>query len=167
MSVNPNSVANQGEFHDSVPGTSRKPHGEPLRRTRDKEMGTNEYPIYHAQTFPKGTAPKEHSFSPNPITEIPGQALNPNMPPSMRTEPMSMPGSTSKSIYNKEDASTGGRPIEGIPKRVTSPAQTPQKKPSTLRKSSESEESHGTKHSPPYAEEITEESIKFKFSRPT
>ncbi|KAM7197506.1 hypothetical protein V8F20_006651 [Naviculisporaceae sp. PSN 640] len=164
MSVNPNSVANQGEFHDSVPGTSRKPHGEPLRRFLNREIGTDEHPIYHAQTFPKGTAPKEHSFSPNPINEIPGQALNPDMPPSLRTDPSSMPGSTSKTVYNKEDTTTGGRPIEGLPKRVTSPAQTPQKKSSTLHESPESEEEiHGTKYRPPYVEEFIEESIKFKF----
>ncbi|KAK4206544.1 hypothetical protein QBC37DRAFT_300594 [Rhypophila decipiens] len=126
MSANPNSVANQGEFHDSVPGTGRQPHGESISRTMAREIGTEEHPVFHAKSFPPGTAPKKDSFSPNPISEIPGQALNQNMDPSLRTDPLSMPGSTSKSIYNAEDSTTGGRPIEGQPKRVTSPS--PQKK---------------------------------------
>lgn len=160
MSVNPDSVANQGEFHDSRPGTNRKPHGEPMRRAMDREMGTDQHPVYHAQHFPPGTAPKEHSFYPNPTSEIPGQALNPDMDPSLRTGPLDMPGSTSKSLYNAEDVTVGGRPIEGLPKRVTSPAQTPQKK-----SASSNNESKSREYKSPSAEEIIEENITFKFSQ--
>lgn len=100
---------------------------------------------------------------PNPISEIPGQALNPNMNSSLRTGPLDMPGSTTKSIYNKEDLMSG-RPIEGIPKRMTSPAQTPQRK-SSKRASEGGESKKGTGYNPASVEEITEENMIFKFSR--
>lgn len=35
-------------------------------------------PEFHAKTLPPGTAPKESTFKPNPVNEIPGQANNPD-----------------------------------------------------------------------------------------
>ena len=39
-------------------------------------VGNDAVPEFHAQTLPAGTAPKESTFQPNPISEVPGQANN-------------------------------------------------------------------------------------------
>jgi len=101
---------------------------------------------------------------PNPISEIPGQALNPNIDPTLRTGPLDMPGSTTKSLYNKENV-LGGRPSEGMPKRMTSPAQTPQRKSSKRESEGSDRGKKVTGYNPPAVEEIVEETMVFKFSR--
>ncbi|KAK5656441.1 hypothetical protein OQA88_4822 [Cercophora sp. LCS_1] len=107
MSVNPDSVVGQGEFHDRIK-RSKPPthHGHQI----GQKIGNEGVPEFHAETFPPGTAPKEHSYQPNPIKEIPGQALNDNMDPSLRSSALDMPGATSQDVYN---ANTFARAMEG------------------------------------------------------
>ncbi|KAK4454699.1 hypothetical protein QBC34DRAFT_139425 [Podospora aff. communis PSN243] len=107
MSANPNSVTGQGEFHDSIkPSKPMTTKGHRI----GQPIGNEAVPEFHAQTYPPGTAPKDHTFYPNPISEIPGQALNPNMDPSLRTGGLDIPGATSQSVYNQ---SAYARPMEG------------------------------------------------------
>ncbi|KAJ4290065.1 hypothetical protein N0V88_006569 [Collariella sp. IMI 366227] len=107
MSANPNSVGNQGEFHDRVPPSH------PSMKSRH-QLGPNvqhsAHPEFHAETYPAGTAPPEHSFQPNATEHIPGQALNPDADEYGHTGPLDMPGATSRDVYN---ASTFARPMEG------------------------------------------------------
>jgi len=70
-----------------------------LQHQIGQKIGHEAIPEFHAKTYPPGTAPKEHSFTPNTTSDIPGQALNPDMDPSLRTGALDMPGSTSKDIY--------------------------------------------------------------------
>jgi len=107
MSANPDSVAGQGEFRSRVPPS--KPMTTKGHQPGQK-VGNDAAPEFHAQTFPPGTAPKEHSFQPNPLSEIPGQAMNDNMIPEYRTGALDMPGATSKEIYNE---SAQSRPPQG------------------------------------------------------
>ena len=110
MSANPDSVAGQGEFHDSI-----KP-SKPMT-TKGHQIGqpvgpSAHIPEYHAHTFPPGTAPKSTppTFQPNTQSSVPGQALNDDMDPSLRTGPLDMPGATSRDVYN---ASAEARPVQG------------------------------------------------------
>lgn len=75
-----------------------------------QKVGNEAIPEFRAETYPPGTAPKEHSYQPNPISEIPGQALNDNMDPSLRSGALDIPGSTSQDVYN---ANTFARAMEG------------------------------------------------------
>ncbi|KAK0656205.1 hypothetical protein B0T16DRAFT_318336 [Cercophora newfieldiana] len=107
MSVYPDSVAGQGEFHDSIKPSKPLTHkghqiGQPV--------GHEAIPEFHARTYPPGSAPKEHTFYPNPQSEVPGQALNDNMDPSLRTGALDIPGATSQSVY---DTSPFSRPMQG------------------------------------------------------
>ncbi|KAK0737358.1 hypothetical protein B0T21DRAFT_383347 [Apiosordaria backusii] len=106
MSANPDSVANQGEFHSRVPPSRPIDHhghqiGQPIGKEAVHE--------FHAKTYPPGSAPPESTFYPNPIHEIPGQAMNPDMDPSLRTGALDIPGADSREIYNESGA--GSRPI--------------------------------------------------------
>ncbi|KAK0730133.1 hypothetical protein B0H67DRAFT_548146 [Lasiosphaeris hirsuta] len=105
MSKNRNSVGSQGEFHNRII---------PSEPTTSKGVGNDRLPGFRAQTFPPGTAPNEHTFIPNPMSEIPGQALNPNMVPSLRTGALDMPGATSQTVY-KDSYNVG--PMEGQTQR--------------------------------------------------
>ncbi|KAF9871960.1 hypothetical protein CkaCkLH20_10592 [Colletotrichum karsti] len=100
-SVNPK----QGEFHPSVP------RSEPLTtkgHAPGTKVGNDAYPEFHAQAHPAGTAPRENTFQPNPTSETPGQALNPNVDPSSRTAATDFPGATSADVH------TGlGKPVQG------------------------------------------------------
>ncbi|KAK4673895.1 hypothetical protein QC763_115950 [Podospora pseudopauciseta] len=108
MSANPDSVGNQGEFRSRVPPSRpMDTHGHQI----GQPIGREAIPEFHAKTYPPGSAPKESTFYPNPIHEIPGQAMNPNMDPSLRTSALDIPGADSKEIYNESGA--GSRPIEG------------------------------------------------------
>lgn len=75
-----------------------------------QKIGHEAIPEFHAKTYPPGTAPKEHSYHPNTESDIPGQALNPDMDPSLRTGALDMPGSTSQGIYKD---SLYSRPMQG------------------------------------------------------
>ncbi|KAK4103005.1 hypothetical protein N658DRAFT_422906 [Parathielavia hyrcaniae] len=108
MSANPDSVANQGQFHNSVPPS------QPMTTSGHQlgqKVGNEAVPEFHAETYPPGTAPKEDSYRPNPIHEVPGQALNKLATgESGRTGALDMPGATSGEIYN---APVYGKPIQG------------------------------------------------------
>ncbi|KAK4231007.1 hypothetical protein QBC38DRAFT_277300 [Podospora fimiseda] len=107
MSANDKALAGQGEFHDSIkPSKPMMTHGHQI----GQKVGNDAFPEFHAKTYPPGSAPKESTFYPNPISEIPGQANNDMMDPSSRTSPLDMPGATSKSVYNEAPI---GRPVEG------------------------------------------------------
>ncbi|KAJ5425914.1 hypothetical protein N7465_000984 [Penicillium sp. CMV-2018d] len=69
--------AKQGAFNPSAP------RGEPMT-TKGHQLGrkiteADQHPEYHAQPFHSGTAPASNSYTPNPISSIPGQAHNPNV----------------------------------------------------------------------------------------
>ncbi|SPO07015.1 uncharacterized protein DNG_09709 [Cephalotrichum gorgonifer] len=56
-----NNLANQGEFHARVPPShplTTKGHAPGVK------LGNDAYPEFHAQAYPAGTAPPEHSFTP-------------------------------------------------------------------------------------------------------
>lgn len=43
------------------------------------KVGNDAAPEFHAQTLPAGTAPASRTFTPNTQSEIPGQAMNPDI----------------------------------------------------------------------------------------
>ncbi|CAJ2503369.1 Uu.00g107630.m01.CDS01 [Anthostomella pinea] len=103
-SRNPDSVAQQGEFH------SRVPPSEPLTTKGHKPgvlVGNDAVPEFHAETHTSGTAPPKDSYRPNPVGEVPGQALNDQT--ATRTDPAdTLGGATSASVH------TGlGKPMQG------------------------------------------------------
>jgi len=107
MSANPDSVAQQGEFR------SRVPPAKPMMTDGHKPgvmVGNEAVPEFHAQTYPAGTAPKEHTYQPNPVSETPGQALNSDMDESTRTGAHDFPGATSGDIHNEAQ---WGKPLQG------------------------------------------------------
>ena len=68
-------------------------------------------PEFHAKTYPPGTAPKEYSFQPNPLSTVPGQALNEIMDPNLRTSATdTLRGASSANVYND---SAFARPMGG------------------------------------------------------
>ncbi|TFA98963.1 hypothetical protein CCMA1212_009135 [Trichoderma ghanense] len=108
-----------GEFH------ARRPPSEPMMKGGHKpgvKVGNDRLPESHLEIYPPGTAPAEHSFRPNPISEIPGQANNPDVDPSTWTDPLDFPGATSKDVYKGV-----GVPMQGQEGREVA-AQLPGKK---------------------------------------
>lgn len=75
-----------------------------------QQVGNEAVPEFRAETHAPGSAPKKDSHQPNPIREVPGQALNPLANESGRTGALEMPGATSGEVHN---ASTFARPMEG------------------------------------------------------
>ncbi|KAK3498691.1 hypothetical protein B0T13DRAFT_511826 [Neurospora crassa] len=108
MSANPDSVTNQGQFHAKVPPSK------PMTNSGHQpghHVGNERAPEFHAKTFPPGTAPEEHTYLPNPIHEIPGQAHNPDVDPSSRTDPLdAYRGPTTQDLYNR---ATWSQPMQG------------------------------------------------------
>ncbi|KIW19905.1 hypothetical protein PV08_00480 [Exophiala spinifera] len=110
---NADSMTNaQGEFHPS------RPRDEPMEKKGhqigQKVSPADNAPEFSAKTLPPGTAPKESTYQPNPVSEVPGQANNPDVLRShgkeeVRTDPLStMPGATSADVH------TGlGKPMQG------------------------------------------------------
>jgi hypothetical protein len=104
-SRNPEAMTSaQGEFHIRVPPS------EPLTtkgHAPGVKVGNDAYPEFHAETYPPGTAPKENLFQPQPFSEVPGQANNPDA--SVRTDALDLPGATSA------DVDKGlGHPVSGM-----------------------------------------------------
>lgn len=88
---------------------SRVPPSEPLTTKGHKPgvlVGNEAVPEYHAEAFPPGTAPREHTFQPRP-EEFAGQGSQAY--PETTVDPLdSLPGSTSQQVH------TGlGKPIQG------------------------------------------------------
>ncbi|PTB44909.1 hypothetical protein M441DRAFT_158208 [Trichoderma asperellum CBS 433.97] len=108
-----------GEFH------ARRPPSEPMMKGGHQpgiKVGNDRLPESHLEIHPPGTAPAEASFRPNPISEVPGQANNPEVDLSARSDPLDFPGATSK------DVNWGyGRPEEGLEGREVA-SQVPGKK---------------------------------------
>ncbi|KAI1619076.1 hypothetical protein EDD36DRAFT_49535 [Exophiala viscosa] len=101
---NPDSLTNaQGEFHPRQPGS------EPLEKSGhqigQKVSPADNAPEFSAKTLPPGTAPKESTFQPNPVNEVPGQANNPDVERShgkegVKTDALStLPGATSADVH--------------------------------------------------------------------
>jgi hypothetical protein len=79
------------------------------------KLGKQGVPEFRAETHEPGTAPPQHSYRPNPQSEVPGQALNPDVEPSSRTDALgSVPGATSASVYNDNEF---GKPMQGLEQR--------------------------------------------------
>ncbi|KAK5074951.1 hypothetical protein LTS08_005472 [Lithohypha guttulata] len=100
-SFNPDSMNNkQGEFQPT------KPRSEPMEKGGHQPgqlVGNDAAPEFSAKTLPPGTAPKESTFKPNPVNEIPGQANNPDVEsaPDMSgaSKALDMPGATSADVH--------------------------------------------------------------------
>ncbi|KAL7956356.1 hypothetical protein V8C34DRAFT_288813 [Trichoderma compactum] len=108
-----------GEFH------ARVPPSEPMMKGGHQpgiKVGNDRLPESHLETFPPGTAPPESSFRPNPTSEVPGQANNPEVDPSSRSDPLDFPGATSKDVN-----ASYGRPMQGTEGREVA-SQLPGKK---------------------------------------
>ncbi|KAI1750496.1 hypothetical protein F4782DRAFT_509258 [Xylaria castorea] len=100
MSANRNPDSLQGEFH------SRVPRSEPMEKGGHKPgvlVGNDRIPEFHAKTYPPGTAPREHTYQPNPENEFPAQAYG-TAPSAADT----ISGATSQSVYRGM-----GKPIQG------------------------------------------------------
>ena len=94
----------------------------PMQHKPGNEQGNDAVREFHAEVHPKGEAPPEHTFKPNPTGEFPRQDLSPGADPSGYTEPLDMVGATSKDLH------TGlGLPLQGLEGREVNP-QLPGKK---------------------------------------
>lgn len=97
-SRNPDAVANQGlQFH------SRVPPSEPLTtkgHAPGVKVGNDAAPEFIAQTLPPGSAPSDRTFQPNPQSEIPGRALNPDTSDETRIDAQdTLGGATSGDVH--------------------------------------------------------------------
>lgn len=63
---------------------------------------TDNIPVFHAQTLPAGTAPKDHTFEPQNLKNVAGAEILP-------TGLDGVPGSTSKDVYE-----SSGKPGSGM-----------------------------------------------------
>ncbi|CAI6101190.1 unnamed protein product [Clonostachys chloroleuca] len=85
------------------------------------QQGNDAVPEFRAEVHPRGEAPAEHTFKPNPVGEFPRQDTSPGADTSALTPP-EMPGATSKDVH------TGfGLPLQGLESREVNP-QLPGKK---------------------------------------
>ncbi|KAH8879565.1 hypothetical protein GQ53DRAFT_620621, partial [Thozetella sp. PMI_491] len=104
-----------GEFR------SRVPRSEPMTtkgHAPGVKVGNDCVPEFSAQTYPPGTAPPEHTFQPNPVSEAPAQAGDPEDTSRFtRASALdSVPGATSRDVHN---ATEYGRPLQGQTSRET------------------------------------------------
>ncbi|KJZ75916.1 hypothetical protein HIM_04740 [Hirsutella minnesotensis 3608] len=85
----------QGEFSSKVKPSkplTTKGHAPGIK------VGNDQMPEFHAETHAPGTAPAEHSFRPDPVSEVPGQADNSAM--QSRTSALdTLPGATSADVH--------------------------------------------------------------------
>lgn len=61
------------------------------------KVGNDALPEFNAEVHPPGTAPKENTFEPNPVDEVPGQARNPSS--QATTAATDFPGATSADVH--------------------------------------------------------------------
>ncbi|PWY89913.1 hypothetical protein BO70DRAFT_358927 [Aspergillus heteromorphus CBS 117.55] len=102
---NVNSVANakQGEFKPAAERTGpiEKRGHQPGRKVAPSDF----VPEFHAESYPPGTAPASSSYRPNPVNEVGGQALNPNVERAHGKESVktsaadTLIGATSQDVY--------------------------------------------------------------------
>ena len=91
------------------------------------EQGNEAVREFHAEVYPKGEAPPENTFQPNPDADQ-----------SVRMDAPDMPGATSKDVY------TGfGKPLQGMESREENP-QLPGKKSTDERAHVRKREKEGT-----------------------
>jgi len=111
ISFNPEGVSNQGEFAPT------RPRNEPLTtkgHAVGELVGNDAKPEFHAQTLPAGTAPKENTFKPNPISETPGQANNTLNDRSHGKESTAVSASDTLGGATSKDTYAGlGKPMQG------------------------------------------------------
>ncbi|KAL8747240.1 MAG: hypothetical protein Q9190_000859 [Brigantiaea leucoxantha] len=111
-SRNADSITNaQGEVHPS------KPRDEPLTTHGHKPgilTGNDTVPEFHAKTLPPGSAPADRTFKPNPVSEVPGQALNDSVERSHGKESTKTTASSTLGGATSGDVYTGlGKPMQG------------------------------------------------------
>jgi len=86
------------------------------------EQGHDAVPEFHAEMHPRGDAPPEHTFEPDPVSEFPRQDLISGGDTPEYAKPPELPGASSKDLY------TGlGLPLQGLEGRDVNP-QLPGKK---------------------------------------
>lgn len=94
----------------------------PMQHKPGNEQGHDAVPEFHAEVHARGTAPPEHSFTPNPINEFPRRVSPSSAESPEYAEPPELPGATSKDVH------TGlGLPLQGQLGREVNP-QLPGKK---------------------------------------
>ncbi|KAL7922828.1 hypothetical protein ACQKWADRAFT_312720 [Trichoderma austrokoningii] len=85
---------------------ARKPPSEPMMKGGHRpgiKVGNDCFPESHLEIYSTltphiGTAPGEASFRSDFIPEVPGQANNPGVDASGRSDPLDFPGATSKDV---------------------------------------------------------------------
>ncbi|KAL9029279.1 MAG: hypothetical protein Q9196_002458 [Gyalolechia fulgens] len=101
----------QGEFQP------HKPRNEPLTTRGHKPgvlVGNDTAPEFSAKTLPPGSAPADRTFQPNNISEVPGQADNPDVLRSHGKESTHTTASSTLGGATSGDVHKGfGKPIQG------------------------------------------------------
>ncbi|RAL16986.1 uncharacterized protein BO97DRAFT_467501 [Aspergillus homomorphus CBS 101889] len=111
---NPDSVANpqQGEFKPSIIPSAPLQEGghQPGRKVAPADFA----PEFRAETHPAGTAPASNSYSANTVSEVGGQALNPNVERSHGKESVKTSAADTLMGATSQDVHTGlGHPGSG------------------------------------------------------
>ena len=85
-----------------------------LQHQPGKLVGNDAAPEFSAKTLPPGSAPADRTFQPNPVSETPGQANNPDVLRShgkesaQTTASSTLTGATSGDVYQGM-----GKPLQG------------------------------------------------------
>ncbi|KAL8700509.1 MAG: hypothetical protein Q9201_005408 [Fulgogasparrea decipioides] len=109
---NPDAMTNaQGEFQP------HKPRNEPETTHGHKPgvlVGNDQAPEFHAKTLPPGSAPADRTFKPDNISEVPGQADNPDVLRSHGKESTQTTASSTLGGATSQDVHAGlGKPTQG------------------------------------------------------
>ena len=72
--------------------------------------GNDSKPEFHAQKLDAGSAPKDKTYQPNPISETPGQTYPSSSKETWTYADATLNGSSSKDIYNMPNM---GKPLQG------------------------------------------------------
>ncbi|KAF7511017.1 hypothetical protein GJ744_005563 [Endocarpon pusillum] len=102
----------QGEFKP------RQPRDEPMT-TKGHQLGQlvsekDKAEEFTAKTLPPGSAPKDRTFQPNNLSEVPSQANNPDVLPDDDKEPTYTSASDTLGGATSKDVNKGlGRPMQG------------------------------------------------------
>ncbi|EEP76908.1 conserved hypothetical protein [Uncinocarpus reesii 1704] len=101
-----------GQFHPHPP---KSEHLEsPKHKPGAKASPNDNAPEYAAETFAPGTAPPDRTFQPNPIEQVPGQALNENVERAHGKESVKTTASSTITGATSADVNRGlGRPMQG------------------------------------------------------
>ncbi|EAS33526.3 uncharacterized protein CIMG_04550 [Coccidioides immitis RS] len=101
-----------GQFH---PHHHKCEHLEsPKHKPGVKASPSDHAPEFAAETFPPGTAPADRSFQPNPVEEIPGQAMNENVEEAEGKEAVKTTAASTLTGASSADVNKGlGHAMEG------------------------------------------------------